>query len=325
MTMSCYNPRMISNNLESVASQKGIPHIPEQRHPTGSPVTPEYEAAAADLARFKMVLVENGPVFALAGNAHDPDLLGMIQMIKGVNRGLQQPVGLISPFDAPISDELSVLDAIDKDSLTEASLKRLVAAPDLLTRRIGALAFLRGPADISVKAAAILPDSIVPPQHGSSIQLFSPVGSQRGEQLVAATADKGIRLVMTSANISKKPEIVDVNEAWQFAAEFKKKYDSNMTVLHQYAPGEKPSRPLGSYPTFEIGKALTIVRAGFVELDLLKSLFSDFDVQVAEGDNFKQTMYPDNVIRRQDLPVAYRKLHQDDLRSAILETFGFED
>jgi hypothetical protein len=312
---------MISKNLDPNTSQEGLHPIPEQRHTPQSLTTPEYELAAADLANFKMVLIENGPVFALAGNAHDPDLLGMIQTIKGENRGIQQPVGLVSPFDAPIGDGLDAIDAIDIDAIHETNLQRLAIDPELLTRRIGALAFLRGPADLRVKEAAILPNSIVPSQHGTSIQIFSPVGNPRGERFVSMTADKGVRLVMTSANISKDPEIVDVNAAWKFAAA----QDSEMIVLHQYAPGEKPHRPRGSYPTFEIGRALTIVRAGFVELDLLKSLFSDFEVQVAVGDKFKATKYPDNVIRRQDLPAPYRKLEQDDLRSAILETFGFQD
>jgi hypothetical protein len=243
----------------------------------------------------------------------------MVQKIKGEKRGLEQPVGFISPFEADIRGAHIAIDAYDKDAINDSRLRDLAEDPGLLTNRIGALAFMRGPASKAVKLASGLPDSIVPLAESSNIQIFSTTGNHRGETLSRLAAERAVRLVMTSANVSGQPEIVTVEKAWEFA----NASEVDIPVVQQYDTGKKPQRPRGSYPTFGIKNVLTIIRPGFIEIDLLRDIFSDYEVHIAAGNDFKPTLYPENTIRRQDLPKEHRHLQQADLRDAILENFSF--
>lgn len=315
-----YTVVMISGDLGHNMSQNEADSLPlpfRMEHQAGRTVTDEFAEAATRLAAHELVIMENGPVFALAGNAHDPDILDKIRLLKTERRGRDQPVGLISEFNVTLSGYIMACEVINVEAIEEPKLRTLVSDPLLLTSRLGALAFLRAPADPILKDVLQLPDSIVPSQPKSAIQIFSPVGSERGETFAQAALDKGVLLTMTSANISGNSEIVTVGEARAFA----RTAPVELQVLQQYADGEKPIRPRGSYPVLEVmPDHLCVIRPGFLEYDLIADIFSDYDIRLLQ--NYKRSNYPANILRRKDLPKGYRSLKQVDLRAAILETMA---
>src|SRR3982751_2761282 len=90
--------------------------LPEQRGFPVYDVQPDLRLiadAAGALATGRLLVFENGPVFALVGNANDPNLQLKIAEIKGENRSVEQPVGWITPFrHVPEMNGLSPLGAI---------------------------------------------------------------------------------------------------------------------------------------------------------------------------------------------------------------------
>jgi hypothetical protein len=279
-------------------------------------VSPENQEIMGRLAAHQFVGVENGPVFALVGNADTPNLLERIQEFKGEKRATK-PVGLIIPFDAVLGDSLIATDIFDVDAIVNPHLRELVRNPDLLTDRAGALIFVKAIADMAVKAAAGLSDAVIPAEHGSSVQLFSTEGSLAGSALSQAAAEHNIRVIMSSLNRTGTPEIVTIDEARQYVAE----YNLDLPITHQFEAGDKPVRPLGSYSIIEIKPDhISVARPGGLEFELIRNLFSDYDVRL--DPDHKPTLYPDNVLRRQDLPPEHRNLKNEDLRDVLLPYYN---
>lgn len=276
----------------------------------------EHQEIIGRLAAHQFVAVENGPVFALVGNADTPNLLERIQKFKGEKRATK-PVGLVIPFDAVLGDSLIATDIFDVAAIVDPRLQELIRSPNLLTGRGGALTFVKAIADMAVKAAAGLSDAVVPAEHGSSVQLFSTTGNLAGSALSRAASEHNIRLIMSSLNRSGTPEIVTIDEAHRYIAEF----GLDLPVTYQYEAGDKPVRPLGSYSIIEIKPDhISVARPGGLEFELIRDLFSDYDVRLAA--DHKPTLYPDNVLRRRDLKPEHRGLKNEDLRYALLEHFN---
>lgn len=275
--------------------------------------TRQIALAATAIKAGKLVLWENGPVFALAGDAENPLLQQNISSVKK-DRSPIQPLGWITPFS-------SAMGAIDMSVITDTRLERFLSDPDEVTRRIGALSFLRANADMSYKHKNSIPDALIPPQvadeEPSNVQLYSPTANDRCSRLVRYAVAHGATMAMTSANYHGQNEIVTYEDANEFA-----KNEGNLLFLPQYHPGEKPERPRGSYPVLKVlPDRLQLIRFGFLEPSLMADILDGLPIDITPGLDAQEPKHPHGVLRRQDLRLTTRSLKGQDLHDAVVESF----
>lgn len=221
-----------------------------------------------------MLAFENGPVGAILGDATDPDLQKKIQIIKGETRG-DAPVGATMPFDDPLMRGIFRTDHLIEER--DIVLRTFLESPEMQTNRFGAMAFLRGPADLQQKADRLIPDSIIPPPEkegdGSTVQGYSPVGNPKALAIVIKMRELGGISVMTSANPTGTPEIIYEEQLLLFAK------SSGLPTIIRTREKNKPERPRSSYPISNIEYSrqqdrwvLNPIRTGWMALDILLSL-----------------------------------------------------
>ncbi|MBC7707763.1 hypothetical protein H7Y63_00890 [Polaromonas sp.] len=268
--------------------------------------------AASLLIRGEIIMIENGPVFALAGDANNPQMQAMVGLIKK-DRSPTQPLGWITPFN-------NALQAFDLSDVKDRALKNFLVDPDAMTTTLGALAFIRAKANQRYKKQHGVPDALIPPQidvtEPTMVQLFSPTTNDRCSRLVRYATAHGVRVSMTSANYHNRKEIVDFNEAQEFA-----KQEGNMFFLPQYDASSKPARPMGSYPVFKVlPDKLKLIRFGFLEPTLWNSILKDLPLDLSPGLTKQEPNYPANVLRAQDLPEEDRTKTGREMHDAIIQT-----
>lgn len=266
---------------------------------------------ATDQICNELLVYDNFTVYALAGNAHNEQIQELIQQIKGEARGLKQPVGWTRPFDE------RTLSAIDISGCEDHALQELLRNPAELTARIGALTFLRAGADMRAKEAEGIADCIIPPE-GRTVQIYSPAGAAPTERLIGHAIKKGVEPIMTSANVSGRPEIVHDEEAVEFASDESRL----LTVLINKNDAEKLPSPLGSYPVISVGvDRLHIVRPGCFDPQILQTALSEYTVELTE--DHQAPNYPDNILGFSDLPADVQTLQGAEFRLGLLNYLGW--
>ncbi|MDL2341746.1 MAG: hypothetical protein QFB87_01550 [Patescibacteria group bacterium] len=270
------------------------------------------QAAAAIMAG-RLIMWENGPVMALAGDANNPDMPQAVSKIKG-DRSPNQPLGWITPFGAAI-------EAFDLSVVTDKRLLAFLENPDEMTRRLGALSFLRSTANMNYKTQNDISDALIPKtvpgQPASTVQLYSPTTNNRCSRLVRYAAAHGVRMAMTSANYHGEKEIVTYEAAKLFAKEA-----GDLMFLPQYKPELKPLRPRGSYPVISVlPDRLKLIRFGFVEPQLLADVLHDLPIDISPGLPSQEPKHPEHVLRKIDLSPADRQLKGTDLHDVIVDSF----
>lgn len=267
--------------------------------------------AVSRLAMGELVVFENGTVFALAGDARNPNLQAQIKEVKGDNRAANQPVGWIAPY-------AGALKAVDYSHVKDPAMKKFLENPDSLTRRLGGLAFLRIAANLKYKRHNDMPDAIIPDLPSPQVQIFSPTGNERLSRLSRYASAQGICLAMTSANKSGRPEIIELDEARQFAAAG----NPPLLVVPDLARRSRQDMPRGSYPILSVEPdRFTVSRAGFVEPVLLQRLMYDQPVDI-DSRAIAPANFVRHTLRHNDLPVDAQSLRGDELHDALLATFA---
>lgn len=271
------------------------------------------------LARGELVAWDNGTVYALIGNANDPGLQDRIVQAKGNERGAKQPVGWTVPFS-------HALDLIDIDQVEDRSMQELLQSPSELTSYLGGVAFIRAAADMRRKEERNIPESIVPSGVlNPTIQIYSPNGNDATSKLVRSAMLMGVEPVMTSANISGKPEIVTAHDAKEFAQA------ANITAYVNKEDSDKASRPRGSYPVIGVESSrFVILRSGCFEPEIIKRLLRGYPI--VESKNMVGSKYPENVLHMRDLEFLASeigefnelpKLYNAEMRAGLLAVLGW--
>lgn len=290
--------------------------LPRQRQGIDYDVTkiPAPVEATVQAIRSDVAIVENGPVYALVGDAHKPDLQQRVKEIKG-ERGANQPLGWTVPF-------AHAADAIEVSAVKHDKLRDFIADPDALTRLLGGLVFLRAPASLYAKAERRIPDSIIPDRPDATVQIWSPTGNYAASRLIRAAMAHGIEPVMTSVNRSRSPEITSEHEARCFAARY---IGERALIQVTRSDDEKPLRPRGSYPVVNLeAESLQIVRPGCFSVPFLQQLLAELPTQIAPGKNFQSPKHPEQVFDVAHLPRQAQRLEGEDLRLFTLEHIGLD-
>lgn len=271
-----------------------------------------------------LLVLDNGTVFALAGNANNPDLQKRIVDVKGGNRKVVQPVGWTTFFDE------RVLSTIDVDAIKLSSLQELVRNPDELTARLGALTFLRATADLNAKKELGIHASIIPEagENGNppEVQIYSPDGMTITTAITRAAITQGAETVMTSANRSDEPESVTTTTALAFIDGTLPENGPPKVLVNSCKDEDRPSRPRGSYPVLKIaqgGEEFINIRPGCFEPTILEAALHGFPVRMAP--NPQKVKYPDSILRMQDLPTDVQSLKGPEFRLGLLAHLGWSN
>lgn len=269
---------------------------------------------AARLICDGLLAYENGPVYAIVGNAADPELQVRIMRAKGDQRGIE-PVGCTMPFDDPLLEGI-----YETSHITNPRLRDFLENPDQLTAFFGGVAFLRGLGDLDVKDGRQIPDAIFPqPVEGkSTFQNWSPEGNERTNLILRTAISRGAITAMSSLNWSSRPEIIDEATARQFAS------DMGLPLISR--PDEdRPERPRGSYLTYLVQEdRLSVIRLGNVTLELARHLVPDgVEVTLDEARKQPDPKYPDNVLRLEDIGAPFRP-KPGDARKFMLQAMGVD-
>ena len=300
-----------TNNLEQLLSQ-----VPGQSSNQITNLQSEnitLSKAALAMKAGKMIVWENGPVMALAGDADNPAMPFEIGRIKQ-DRSPNQPVGWVSTFRDSVP-------AFDLKNIKDEKLISFLTDPSYMTRRLGGLAFIRVAADMDYKRNFKVPDSIIPvtgiDSEPSNVQIYSPTGNYRCSKLVRYANVLGLRIAMTSANHHKEKELVEFDEAEKFA-----ELAGNLAFFPEYAQGRKMLRPRGSYPVIKVeNDCLKIVRYGFLSPEIIERILYDLPVDTSPTDNSQSPNHPENVLREDDLPEVGKHCQGQRLRDLILANF----
>jgi hypothetical protein len=264
-------------------------------------------AACADL-----IVYDNFTVFALVGDANNPNLQERIRSVKGDRRNPTQPVGWTVPFAHGI-------EAIDSSLVLDKDLRRFIEDPNYLTARLGGLAFLRAGADQAIKEKRDIPDCIIPNELGSMVQIYSPEGNSRTSMLVSEIQKRGGEPIMTSANLSRHVEIINYDEAISFA----QARSDDLLLMVNKTDSEKPLKPHGSYPVLEVDTdAIIPTRPGWMGVDIIKNLLYGLPVEESLDSFLQKPNHPEHVLTTADLPRDMQGLKGPELRLGILSVMG---
>jgi hypothetical protein len=290
----------------------------QEAPPSFPPAVQAYSIEAAAQAQTEGLLVyDNFAVYALSGNADDERVQEYVQMAKGPGRGKKQPLALTVPFTE------DVLRTVSLDGIEHSGLRGLLRDGEELTRRIGALSFIRARADMGIKSIEGWPHSVIPEpdeeEPRPNVQIYSPEGLDMTTRVVLAAKRLGAIPVMTSVNVSKQPESITEVAARTFINESRPN-PIDLPLFVNQSDEDKPARPRGSYPALKVlPDRLQLFRPGWLEPSLMYDLFPDVPVELASGGDLVKVNYPYNVLRRQDLPKDEQNLKGPELRLAILD------
>lgn len=301
-----------------MATELDIDSFPDFRDKVGRPHELELAMAFEQLAKEaceRLVVFDNHQVFALVGNANNPQLQADIHIAKGDARGTSQPVGWTVPFEHSV-------DLIDKDKIADPDLQKLVDEPDTLTSLGAGLFFVRAIADRRRKIARGISDAIIPPGLGSLVQLYSPEGVRNTQDMIDQMLRFDAEPVMTSANFSKQNEIVHPDEARDFAEQ----QADPLQIFIDSSGNIRPVKPKGSYTIVEIDDHNIVVsRQGWLGADVIANLFSEYSVIPAPDSYFRTSNYPEHVLTMADLPPEVQELKNEELRLGILAVTGMAE
>lgn len=252
---------------------------------------PKIEQAAREVAENHLVVWDNDTVYALVGNANNPNLQEDIQKAKGDRRGERQPVGWTVPFDR-------ALDLIDVDRIEDPDVRELAGDSDKMSRLIAGIGFIRAHANLARKRERGIADAIIPagvPE--PMVQIYSPTGNDPTSKLVRLAIAAGAEPVMTSANESAvQDEIIYEADARAFTASRQRP----LTLVINKQEHLKRQRPRGSYPVLFLAKdGIEIVRPGCFSPEIIERLFAGYPVRLSE--TAQTPRYPDNVLSMDDI------------------------
>lgn len=267
--------------------------------------------AGADVAAEGLVVMRNRAVYAVLGSGH-PEVQDQISTAKGERRGTKQPVGWTVPFTDFSQGAFSL------EGIEDPRLKDLIRNPDELTSRLGAIAFVRGAADMGYAAINKLPESIVP-SDTKTVQVWSPDGNTAAAYIIGKVLSKGLQPIMTSANVSGEPEAVTLSQALAFAGNS----SPPLPVIDAPFNDDELTPPFGSYPVVVLkAGAIEIVRPGCFSPEILKALLYGYKVTLAPAERLQQPKYPDGVLQFSHLPESDRSLCGPELRLGLLAHMG---
>lgn len=271
----------------------------------------------AEVAMNGLVVIDNGPVYGILGNARNKRLANLVQLVKGEARDTTRPLGLTIPFN-------EIAGAYETSEIQDDTIRELMENPDALTEHLGGLAFVRGRAGKTL----INEDKDLPPTIISSpktiahprqqiypeIQIYSPAGNPTAARIIQLMLDMGGLPAMTSANYTKRPEIIAEKEARAFANA------EGVPIYVVQSDDKKPSRPRSSYPILQVtDTGITIIRTGFMDAELVQALIPDIpmgiDAQLPKHGSR-------HILHRTDLPKNIHNMTGPELRKGILEILG---
>jgi len=260
----------------------------------------------------ELVIYNNGPVYSLVGNANNPNLQEDIMVAKGTERG-RAPVAWTVPFDHEPTRGI-----FKTNEIIDPHLRGLLEdRPDELTRRIGAVAFMRGPADMERKTQYDLPDCIIPNVPNAAVQIYSPVGNPRTEALISEIIRLGGEPVMTSANLTNSPEITDEADMLEY------KKHTGLRLLHNILNSDDPWRVRSSYPIYEyVPEGLRPVRSGCIDLEIQLRLMDGYAFAPFDSTTLPKARYPRHILHMSSLPETAQSAKGEELRKYVLESLG---
>jgi tRNA A37 threonylcarbamoyladenosine synthetase subunit TsaC/SUA5/YrdC len=282
-------------------------------------LSPDPMQTIARRAMDGLVVLDNGPVFGILSNARWEDLAGEVQRIKGEARDVSRPLGVTAPFDAP-----ELADVYDTTHIEDPPVRKLLEDIDDLTEHLGGMAFVRARANTHTIDRLDLPYSIISRAHPDprgcqqrypEIQIYSPAGNALGSKIIKHMLDHNGLPVMTSANKTTEPEIIDAANAVDFAVQ------SKLPFYVAKADADKPVRPRSSYPIFQItNEGMRVIRTGFLDESILKSLVPRqvrlaFESAAPKHDS-------KHILKKEDLPRDLQNVRGPELRLGLLEIMG---
>jgi hypothetical protein len=271
--------------------------------------------AAAEQAMHGLVVVDNGPVYGLLGNARNDILASLVQSVKGESRDPTRPLGLTVPFD-------TIQAPYDTTHIQDIAVRDLIKDASALTEHLGGLAFVRGRVNESL-IGDHLPSAIVSNpknmthnrrQAYPEIQIYSPAGNTAASRIIQLMLDNGGLPVMTSANYTGQPEIITEKDAREFAAE------QRLPIYVARPDGEKDMRPRSSYPILQVtDDGMTVIRTGFMDAALIRALVPSIPLSIDTQPNKHDEKH---ILRHEDLPDHLADATGPNLRRGLLQIMG---
>lgn len=270
-----------------------------------------------------LVVLDNVVVHAIAGNANNP-VQEQIRQVKGEKRGQTQPVGCTMPFDTPFLRGI-----FSTDNILDPRIQGLYRDPAEQTRWFGGVAFLRGAINEDVDH---VPTSMISQQPNGLrsqrlLQVYAPVEGTAMDRILKSVVHKGGLPIMTSANISGLPEIVDREQGRQFAQ------SHNLPYVTAAINGRQPQRPRGSYPAVHARYDANTrqwkwvwVRTGCFAEEILLRLVDNMPAQIDPHRKKPDPKYPNNTLRLKDVTrprvLRWRTAKGPELRKRLLAAMG---
>lgn len=276
----------------------------------GAPSTQDLERAAEVMALGQRPLaVRNYTVYGMMADGELEPWAGakaQIRSLKGHAADGQRPYGLTIPHHR-------FAGLIDTSRVAEPLKDLVVRNPTEFVERLGAIAFLRVPADEAaleregVPACAISTD-----EHGQKwIQNYDPAGGMLSGLTGAASALEVRYPVITSLNRGGEPEIVDPEAAEAVISH------AGMAYLADPFAERKVQ---GSYPIVQCdAEGLRLVREGCFGNSVMRALLAGHELQIP--DDMLRAKYPPLEV---DQVPELAGLEGAELRQALLAHVGWD-
>ena len=231
----------------------------------------ERAQAAAVMASGHVLAVDNYSVWALWLDAGIPEAVQLVERAKGRDG---------RPFGLTLANEI-FLQYVDFDRICPED-RILFSDVDKLTRRLGAIAFLRLPG----KQLALndLPDRVWSRDEAGKpvIQNWSPEGKHDIHDLLVQAGRRGVRYGgVTSLNRTGKPEATTAAAARKFISGCQDDVQQALMAVQDYRTNR---RITGSFPVIEASKehGLTLQRsrAGGIGAILISRLLAGHPINI---------------------------------------------
>lgn len=261
------------------------------------------------------LVLNNGPVWALWGDAGNERFVRMVSEIKGRESG--RAFGLTMPFEqlTPFADTESI-HPMDEPLFSEPgnlTLKRLM----------GAINFIRFPGNNDTVSASDMPEYVKNYDAKTkklTLQTYDPTGKDDIAHLVDLMQSQGMRYASASSlNFSNEDEIIDTSKAYEFAHLF----EHRLPILQDDTQQKRKTKGWGSYGILlfdQNGKSFS--REGNIGNDIIQQILIEYG-EIKYSSTYKPAAYPDKVLHLQDLPEEVQSLQGADLADAIRIYLGW--
>lgn len=316
-------------------------YIPDQDHSESLPnkrkKLSQWQEAAWCISRGRAVLMQNGGVWALLGDAENPAFIEEVNKIK--ERDPSRTYGLMSSFEES-------LEWVDFDRIKDPRVVELLLDSEKTVDLFGALGFLRMPVDDARIKMAGVPECVISRDSrglNPLVQIYDPTGKCDAATLYQTTRQAGQRFIaITSANRTSEPEIArdDVLRAIALMANTQPLMlpystdGSSTEVIPIYDDNSKEWCGNGSYfiagvvekdrsePYAEVGDGgFTLLREGNIATTHVQQLLFDYGINV-----HSPTLLPR---KPQYRPYEHEGLFENatygpDVRRHILDAFDWQ-